>query len=64
MVKVGFTVFDRKNIYVIYIDVKRSLVIQDMNGVTLAQLSTIKKVNLPIYHYDCRLEQRGLNRVD
>jgi hypothetical protein len=64
MVKVVFTVFDRKIIYVIYIDVNRSSAIRDMNGVTIAQISTIKKVNLTMYHCDCRSEQRGLNRVD
>ena len=53
-----------KNIYAIYIDVKRLLAIRDRNRVTLAQISAMKKGDLTIYHCDCLSEQRGLNRVD
>jgi hypothetical protein len=54
----------KKIIYVIYIDVKGSITIQDMNRVMLAQGSTIEKINLTMYRCDFLSKERGLNRVE
>jgi hypothetical protein len=46
-----------------YLDVKRPSAIQDMNGVTLAHISAIKKVNLAV-PLRLLIGTTRLNRVD